>query len=241
MRKKRYRLQLIFLLVICLGSANICKAQNTSFEFWPETDIWCTLNPSWRLSALIPVTKYCESKDRDLNVYLQAEYKWGSTKLFVFSRLVSENRVQQVKAYLVRGGFMEGWSLGENSSGYTEDMAYAEIHKRIPLKGRLLFSLRLRPDFRWVGEEPEFSYRIRYRVMLEKDFTVGRSSIVPYVNVEPYWDSRYSTVSRVRAIAGGTVIWGSRLAYEANLTYQYDSHYNTPNVYAINGILHVFF
>ena len=217
------------------------KAQNSSFEFWPETDIWYTLSPSWRLSAFIPVTKYNESKYRDLNIFLQADYKFGHTKYAAVRRLMDENKVQQMKAWMVRGGFMEGWSLGENAGEYTEDMLFAEIHRRIPLKGQVLLSQRIRIDTRWVGEDPTFSYRFRYRVMVEKEYTAGRSSIIPYVNVEPYWDSRYSTFNRVRVIGGATVAWGPRFAYEGNITYQYDSHYDTANLYALNLILHVFF
>jgi hypothetical protein len=77
--------------------------------------------------------------------------------------------------------------------------------------------------------------------MIEKEYKAGRSSIVPYVNAEAFWDSRYLTISRVRLIGGATIVWGSRFAWEGNLTYQYDAHYNTANLYALNFILHVFF
>ena len=238
----RNNIQLICLVIFVSLSATFTgMAQNSAFEFWPETDIWYTLNPSWRLSAFIPITKYYESKYRDLNVYLQADYKFGKTKRSIVRRLMDENKEQQMKGWMVRGGFMEGWSLGENAGEYTEDMLFAEIHKRMPLKGGILLSHRLRTDTRWVGQDPKFSYRFRYRVMIEKEYEAGKSSIVPYANVEPYWDSRYSTVNRVRAIGGATLIWGSRFAYEGNITYQYDEHYDATNLYAFNIILHVFF
>ena len=104
-----------------------------------------------------------------------------------------------------------------------------------------MFSQRFRVDFRWLGEDPTYSYRFRYRIMLEKDYQAGSSSIVPYANAELYWDSRYSATSRVRLVGGATIAWGARFAYEGNLTYQYDVHYSTANLYAINIILHVFF
>jgi len=216
-------------------------AQNTSFEFWPESDIWYRLTPSWRLSSFIALTKYDESKNRDLNIYLQADYAWGRTKRPFLAKLVDDNRVEKVKPWLVRWGFMEGWSLGENSGDYTEDQVFAEIHKRVPYKRRFLLSFRLRTDCRWLGQDPVFSYRFRYRMMLEKEYDCRRSTIVPYVNAEFYYDSRYTTVNRVRLIAGTTVSWGPRLAYEGNITYQYDSHYDTVNLFALNIILHVFF
>lgn len=238
---RRNLLITLFVIMMIFNLSHTGIAQNSSFEFWPETDIWYRLTPSWRLSTFIPITKYNESKDRDLNIYLHVDYAWGKTKHPFYARLMDAKRAQNMKAWMVRGGFMEGWSLGENAGDYTEDMLFTEIHKRVPLKGEVLLSQRFRTDLRWVGNDADFSYRFRYRMMVEKEYTAGRSSIIPYVNAEPYWDSRYSTVNRIRLIGGATVAWGPRLAYEANITYQYDSHYDTANLYAFNIILHVYF
>jgi hypothetical protein len=227
------------MIVLLLASIRPAISQNTSYEFWPETDIWYRLSPSWRLSAFVPITKYNESKYRDLNIYLQADYAWGKSKHFFAKRLMDENRIQELKVWLLRGGFMEGWSLGENAGNYTEDMLFTEIHRRIPIKGKVLLSHRIRTDMRWVGEEPQFSYRFRYRMMIEME--LKNFSIVPYVNVEPYWDSRYNSFNRIRLAGGATIPLSPRFAFEGNLTYQYDSHYDAPNMYALNFILHIFF
>ncbi len=77
---------LCLMAFISMCAINYSLAQNTSFEFWPETDIWYTLSPAWRFSAFVPITKYNESNDRDLNVYLQADYRWGRTKFSVFRK-----------------------------------------------------------------------------------------------------------------------------------------------------------
>lgn len=237
----RRNLQLVCLaLFMNLSVSESCAAQNSSIEFWPETDIWYRLNPSWRLSSLIAITKYNESKNRDLSINIQADYAWGHTKHPIYRRLVDGEREQSMKAWLARSGYMKGWSLGENSGNYSEDMFFAEIHRRIPLKGEILLSHRFRTDLRWLGDNSDFSYRFRYRLMLEKEYKSGKYSIVPFINVEPYWDSRYVTFNRVRAIAGATVVRESRLALESNITYQYDSHYDTENLYALNVILHLF-
>jgi hypothetical protein len=231
----------LFSLLLFFCTSKISIAQESSFEFWPETDIWYRLSPSWRFSTFIPITKYHESQYRDLNIYLQVDYSWGNTKRTIYKRLVDENREQKMKAWMVRGFFMEGWSIGKNEGAYREHMLFAEIHKRIPLRGDFLLSQRIRTDFRWLGDDSNFSYRYRYRIMLEKEIKVGKSSFVPYINVEPYWDSRYSEFTKIRAIGGTTISLGPMLAYEANLTYQYDETYDTPNLFALNVILHVFF
>jgi hypothetical protein len=75
---------------------------------------------------------------------------------------------------------------------------------------------------------------------VEKEYVTGRTSIVPYVNGEGYYDSRYRTVNRVRVVGGTTVAWTARFALEGNFTYQYDTRASITNVYALNVILHVF-
>lgn len=216
-------------------------AQNSSFEFWPETDIWFRINPSWRLSAFIPAANYNDSHHYDLNAYLQADYAWGKTKHLHYGRLFNENRAAHMKAWMARVGLMKGWSLGENAGSYKEKTLLAEIHRRMPLGEKFLVSQRIRTELRWLGDDSDFSYRLRYRVMVEKEFSPGKFSWVPYINVEPFWDSRYSSFNRVRIIGGTSVSWGPRLGLEGNLTYQYDKHYDTDNMFAINMILHLYF
>jgi hypothetical protein len=227
-------------IFLCFGTITICNGQNASFELWPETDIWYRLNPSWRFSTFVPLTKYNENDSRDLNVYLNIDYAWGNAKNPVLRRLMDQEREQLMKNWMVRAGFMKGWSIGEYKGDYKEEMAFAEVHKRIPLKGSILFSQRFRTDTRWLGDANDFSYRFRYRLMVEKEYKSGKSSIVPYFNFEPYWDSRYSKIVKTRLIGGVTTTWRDRYAIEGNLTYQYDETYATENLYALNIILHVF-
>lgn len=228
-------------LVFFIGINTTNQAQNSSVEFWPETDIWYRLSPSWRLSAFMPITKYHESANRDFNIYLQVDYAFGPTRTPFFNRRMDENKEQPLKGWLARGGYMGGWSLHDEGESYTEDMVFAEIHKRIPLKGQVLLSQRIRVDTRWIGQEPTFSYRFRYRIMIEKELTVGNTAVIPYLNVEPFWDSRYSKVVKTRVIGGATIAHGPLVAFEGNLTYQYDETYNTKHLYALNLILHLFF
>lgn len=232
---------LCLVLFLNLGAIHNSVAQNSSLELWPETDIWYRLNPSWRLSTFVPITKYNESYSRDLNVYLHVDYAWGKTRYTIYRRLVDQEREQIMKAWMVRGGIMKGWSIGENAGNYSEEMVFSEVHRRIPLNGNILLSHRFRTDIRWLGDDNNFSYRFRYRLMFEKEYKVGKNSIVPYVNIEPYWDSRYSKVTKTRIIGGTTLSKGSRFAFEGNLTYQYDETYDTENLYALNIILHIFF
>jgi hypothetical protein len=177
---------------------------------------------------------------RDINIYLQADCAWGHTKHLDFVRLIDDNRAVKMKAWLARGGIMEGWSLGENAGAYRENRVFAEIHRKIPVGKWFLLSQRLRPEMRWLGQDQHFSYRFRYRLMVGKELKSGNCSMVPYINAEPYLDSRYSAFTRVRIIGGTSLSWGPRFAWEGNLTYQHDNHYDTSNLFALNLIMHVY-
>jgi hypothetical protein len=177
-----------------------------------------------------------------LNLTLQADHAFGKSKKFLFTRLMDQNQAETMKLWMVRGGYMGGWSLYDKAESYSETMLFAEIHRRFLLRRLFLFSQRLRMDNRFLGrEDADYSYRFRYRAMVEKEFLTGKTSIIPYINVEPFYDSRYNSFNRVRAIGGSTITWNQRFALEGNITYQYDSKASKQNLLAINAILHLYF
>ena len=110
----------------------------------------------------------------------------------------------------------------------TQPACYAEIEAALVL-------------FATLGEPAEFSNRWRYRLMVEREFAKGRASVVPYINVEPYYDSRYETVNRIRWINGATVAWSPRYAVEGNVTYQHDTRSSVTTLLALNVIVHLYF
>jgi hypothetical protein len=222
-------------------AAGAACADDPAKEFWPEVDAWWRTSPDWRFSLFVPISENLETHYREGNVILQADYAWGKTDRVRTRRLLDEARASHMKTMLVRWGYLGGKSLDDQGEAYTERTVLAELHVRTPLKGGFLLSQRLRADLRWLGQQPpEFSTRWRYRMMVEKELTAGRASIVPYVNVEPYYDSRYDTVNRIRLIPGATVAWSQYTALEGSVTYQYDSRSSTTHVLALNVILHVF-
>jgi hypothetical protein len=228
-------------LIVWLATATPIYAQKTSFELWPETDVWYKITPNFRLSSFSSITRYRESNTRDYNLSAQADYSFGYSKRFFFTKMADQNRAQALKVWMVRAGYMGGWSLYDQSESYTEDMLFTELHRRLLLKRLLLFSQRLRVDNRWVGQDPTFSYRFRYRAMLEREFLKDKTSINAFISVEPYWDSRYDSFNRVRLIGGTTVSWRSRYSFEGNITYQYDSKMSSTNTLALNVIFHLYF
>ena len=227
-------------LLIWLAAAAVAGADPPAKEFWPEIDTWFRVSNAWRVSVFVPISENLDTHYREGNLILQADCAWSASTRN--RRLVDEGRAQVMKLWLVRGGYLGGKSLDDHGAEYTEYTSFAELHLRLPLKGGVLLSHRLRSELRWLGEgDAEFSTRWRYRLLVEREFATGRGSFVPYVSVEPYFDSRYETVNRLRLIGGTSVVWSPRAAIETNVTYQHDSHSSTKELFALNVILHVFF
>ena len=227
-------------LLMWLVTAGVSSAQESTTEFWPEVDLWWKVSPTWRLSLFVPISKNIETAYREGNIILQGDHAFGKTRWFR-RRLLDENRSQTMKIMLVRGGYLGGASLGDGGEAYTERTVFTEWHVRTPVRGGILLQQRLRNDLRWLGDPADLSTRWRYRMQVEREHQVGRTSVVPFVNGEAFFDSRYETINRIRTSPGASVSWSPRLAVEGNLTYQYDSRSSTTHLLALNVILHVYF
>jgi hypothetical protein len=231
----------VSLLILLIGVSNV-KAETSSTEFWPESDNWLKLTKQWRLSMFFSLSKNIETKYREGNYIAQIDYVFGKTHSLHTIRLYDDNRALTLKPFMIRPGYLGGTSIGDEGQNYKERTGFVEFHLRNPLKNNVLVSHRVRADLRFLGDDnPDFSWRLRYRLQIEKEFTIKKTSLVPYINVEPYYDSRYEIVNRVRAIGGATAAWQKWYALEANFTYQYDSKSSINNIYAFNLILHLYF
>lgn len=229
-----------FTVAVWLLAAGLARAGQPQLEFWPEVDAWWRVSPAWRLSLFVPISRNLETEYREGNLILQADYAFWTTRHPRGRRLLDENRAQQMRRLLLRAGYLGGKSLGDQGEAYTETTLFTELHVRTPVEGGILLQHRVRNDLRWLGDPAGRSTRWRYRVQAEKEYQAGKTSIVPYVNGEAYYDSRYDTVNRIRTIPGASVSWSPRLALEGNVTYQYDSRSSVTHLVALNVILHVF-
>jgi len=148
---------------------------------------------------------------------------------------------EQLKNMMFRMGYSAGRSLDDDGESYSEKTAILEQHLRIPTKGNFLITQRFRADLRWLGTDHDFSERLRYRVMIEKEYKVKKISFVPYSSAEAYYDTRFNTVNRFRLIAGTSFSWSRHYAFEGNYTYQHDTRSSVTNLHALNLISHIYF
>ncbi len=238
----QYRLQLIFFVILFYtGMVSHCTAQETSTEVWPEVDIWYNVSPSWRFSTFIPFSQNLETNYREGSFLIQGDYSWGKPRRIIITRLMDAEASEQLKNWMFRFGYSIGKSLDDDGEAYSEKTAILEQHFRIPTKGNFLVTHRIRADLRWLGADYDFSQRYRYRIMIEKEYKAKKVSFVPYSSAEAYYDSRYNTVNRFRLIAGSSVSWSQRYAFEVNYTYQHDTRSSVTTIYALNLIAHFYF
>jgi len=235
------RLLVRFLVLAgCLVLPGRALAGGSTWEYWPEIDLWARLTPQFRLSSMIALSRNIETQYREGSFILQADYAWKRKGApLVRQRLMDEAQAAAMNVFMVRGGYLAGKSLADNGAEYSERTGFLEFHLRTPLKGGVLLSNRIRTDLRFLGEAHEFSWRLRYRLQAEKEYAALGTSVVPYASVEAAYDSRSSSINRVRTIGGACAPFSRRFAAEANVTYDWRS--SASDLLALNTILHVYF
>ena len=229
-------------LAACVLLPGAAQAEAATREIWPELDLWLNLPAGFRLSSFIALSQREATDYREGSFLLQADYAWRSGTIpGPRRRLADEAEMAEMKPWMLRWGYLSGESLDDDGAEYSEESALLELHLRTPLRSGVLFTSRLRSDLRFLGQERDFSWRLRYRLMVEKEFLPRGRSLVPYLSAEAFYDSRHDEVSRGRLIGGASVGFGERYALEGNVTYQRDSVSSPEELAALNLILHVRF
>ena len=142
----------------CLAVPSRALAGGSTWEYWPEIDLWARLTPQFRLSSMIAVSRNIETQHREGSFILQADYAWKRKGApLVTQRLMDEAQAAVMNVFLVRGGYLTGKSLTDNGAEYSERTGFLEFHRRTPLKGGVLLSSRIRTDLRFLGEAHDFS------------------------------------------------------------------------------------
>ena len=79
---------------------------------------------------------------------------------------------------------------------------------------------RARADLRWIGDD--YSTRYRFRVEINREFTVHDYTIVPYFNVEWFYDTRHDGWARTLYQLGPEVTINKHFRFEIYLAHQSD-------------------
>jgi uncharacterized protein DUF2490 len=181
MKPHAWRLVCVIAFTAAFSSSGRAQGAETSLQFWPEVDVYVSLNEEFRLFFLATTTKTEETREN-------TEGWVGAHLDYHVSKKVS-----------LRTGYRYGFSLG-GSDPFKEHRIILEQTVRQPLPLEIVLSDRNREDLRWVNGE--FSGRYRNRLTLEREFKVLNRAVTPYGSVEVFYDTRFDTWNRNRIAAG---------------------------------------
>lgn len=225
--------RMVLAALIVVSSGISAHAQGT--QVWPEISAFTRLNDRMRFYFLATTVR--ESREStegefgpNFDFYLRP---LRHPKHFGLFRLdESKNRV-----LLLRAGYRYLHSFSGNPG---EHRAVLEATARYPLAAGVLISHRGRVDLRSIDGED--SWRFRSRLSVEKEVSIGRVTMNPYVRGELFYDSRPDEWSRTEWIGGAAFPLNRRVELEGYFDYQNDTGGN-PNrqLSAIGAVLNLYF
>lgn len=171
-------------------------------EFWPELQFHKWFNE--RQSRAIFMTSV--NRDRDSGSNYQAEV--GLTMEHHFTDWLWG-----------RLGYRHGNST--DAGPFFENRLIAEQIFRMPLGFGFSADFRTREDFRWLNDG--FFVRLRERIQVQRDVTIGSYLFTPYTSAEVYYDTRYNQMSRYRLTLGVTLPVYEHFYVEPYLVRQVDN------------------
>jgi hypothetical protein len=158
-----------------------------------------------------------------------------------FRRNLVEGDWQRNRYLWMRIGYRYGRSLGdlEERDPYREHRGIFELTGRTPpLAGGLEFVSRFRWDARDVNDVDSNRYRLRLQI--EKSLMYQGRAVVPYVNAEAFYDTRYDAWIRERYQLGAEIGLHPNWRIEPALTYQSDERATPARIIALGLTLKYF-
>jgi hypothetical protein len=224
------------LAAIVTLQALTCSARAADLEeFWPELSAFYQLNPSARVYFDGSYSKGKESDQLSLDA---AAYLDVSLQPILRTELQSED--WQRNRYLwSRIGYTRVFDVeGGGSREVKEDRGVVALYGRAPLRDVVL-EARARVDLRWIGGD--YSNRYRIRIDASREFGLLAHTVVPYLNAEWFYDTRYDAWARTLFQGGVEVTETKRFRYEIYLARQNDHKPSDKTLNALGVVLKWYF
>ena len=150
----------------------------------------------------------------DLQVYVDVSLKpWRRRDL--------QNLDWQRSRFLwVRIGYDHVLDVTGDVRTATENRGILALYSKAALPAEIVLEARARADLRWIDDE--YSTRYRFRLEGTRQFTVGHYAVVPYFNVEWFYDLRYDDWSRTLYQLGSEFTVSKDFRFELFLARQND-------------------
>lgn len=198
-----------------------------SSEFWPEISAYVALRPDTRLflDASYARDKASEAKSLDLSAFIDL-----SLQPILREQLWTEDW-QRSRYFWARIGYTRVLKAADGASSVAENRGIVSIYAKAPLPAEVWLEARARTDLRWIGDA--YSTRYRFRLEATREFTVLEHTVVPYFNVEWFYDTRYDSWARTLYQAGTEITVDKRFRYEVFMARQNDRR---PSEATLNAI-----
>jgi hypothetical protein len=188
-----------------------------SSEFWPELSAFVAMSPRTRiyLDASYAQAKESDTKSLDLAAYLDI-----SLKPILRRELLAQDW-QRSRYLWARIGYDRIFETSDGTRAeVAEDRGIVALYAKAPLPAEVWLEARVRTDLRWI--DADYSTRYRFRVEATREFTVLDHTVVPYFNVEWFYDTRYDGWARTLYQLGPEVTFNEHFRCEVYVAYQKD-------------------
>lgn len=203
-------------LSVCQSLAGVARAADSS-EFWPEVSGFVALAPRTRiyLDAAYAEAKESDTQSLDLAAYLDISLKP------ILRKQLREEDWQRSRYLWARIGYDRVFKAIDGADAeVAEDRGIVSLYAKAPLPREVWLEARVRADLRWIGDE--YSTRYRFRVEATREFTVLNHTVVPYFNVEWFYDTRYDGWARTLYQLGPEVTLSKHFRCEIYVARQED-------------------
>ena len=221
-------------LIAC--STCICPARAGAAvqEIVPEFNAFIRLSDRARLYLLGDVTVQRAEHSTEAEVGVHLDY----TLVPILRPYLREADWARDRYFWTRVGYVVLGSPDGESSGPTERRGLVEMTQRVALPEEVWLVNRARVDMRDLGGE--FSTRYRLRMGIEREFTAGGVVMVPYVQAEAFYDTRYDYWNRRLFQAGVEFEISRTWRIEPYVARQTDSASASANVSRFGLVLKYF-
>lgn len=204
-------------LALCawLAPATTVRADDAS-EFWPEANLFVPLSPQTRLFFDIP---YADGRESEHSVLELATYLDISLKPIV-KKFRTEDW-QRSRYFWARVGYdCVLHDPGAGGAEVAENRGIVALLGKAMLPAEVVAEARVRADLRWIGDD--YSTRHRYRIEFTREFTVLDHTVVPFLNFEWFYDTRYDDWARRLLMFGPEVTVNPHFRFQIFLARQND-------------------
>lgn len=211
-------------------------AGDSQLQLVPEVDAFLTLSDRTRLFLIGSLSQGLT--DEVTNGHVGAHL--DVTLMPILRRALREGDWERDRYLWVRVGYdLFGGHLGQGEEATTEHRGIFEVTARVvalPLDVDLVN--RARVELRDISGD--FSTRFRYRLGIERAFSVGGVGLVPYARAEVFYDSRFGAWNRQLYQAGVEIGLTKHWRIEPYYARQEDQRASTAHLNRVGVILKLY-